>query len=204
MQPKRSHYDHPYVFSADLHDQLSTSPETRFHAAYMFIRYLLRAVGDEYEEIESLVASQSLSRFETSSSDDEQVQPRHMEHATKTIIWDVAVGCLALSVKVFALTDVSLFELLTDSIIALQLHRDFLLPLNPVYAMDFLAISPQDIAYDDLEVRIFFCIFLLYRSLTTTISADITARHSESLRVLARSKYSTVVHGRTLVHSAQS
>jgi len=35
------------TFPSDLYDQLSTSAETRFHAAYMVLRYLLRAVDDE-------------------------------------------------------------------------------------------------------------------------------------------------------------
>lgn len=110
MQPT-SQYDHPYVFSADLHDQLFTSPETRFHAAYMFIRYLLRAVGDGYEDIESLVASPTLTRFEPLTS---EAHPDQMEQATKTVIWDIAVGCLALSVKVFVFERIFSFESLTD------------------------------------------------------------------------------------------
>lgn len=51
-------------------DQLVTSPETRFHAAHMFLRYF-NIIGETH--IDAQVCA--------------------------TTIWDVALGCLALSVK---------------------------------------------------------------------------------------------------------
>ncbi|KZT00176.1 uncharacterized protein LAESUDRAFT_666682, partial [Laetiporus sulphureus 93-53] len=46
------------------------------------------------------------------------------------IIWDVAVACLALSVK---------------------FHRDVFLPLYSIPAHEFMAIAPHSISYDDFE-----------------------------------------------------
>ncbi|KAF8235373.1 hypothetical protein L208DRAFT_1392520, partial [Tricholoma matsutake] len=85
----------------NLLDQLSTSPETRFHAAYvktiayMFLQYFY------------LISRGSL-------------------YTT----WDIGVVCLALSIK---------------------FHRDFLNPLLPVYAYEFQALTPHNLAYEDLE-----------------------------------------------------
>ncbi|KAJ3761199.1 hypothetical protein EV360DRAFT_7002, partial [Lentinula raphanica] len=46
------------------------------------------------------------------------------------VLWDVAVGCLALSVK---------------------LHRDFLPPLFPILSSDYEELAPHDMGYGDLE-----------------------------------------------------
>ena len=64
----------------DLRDHLLTCDETRIHAANMFCRYMLR-VGD---------AVPSVNPKETS----------YIRRARRRIIWDVALSCLALSVKV--------------------------------------------------------------------------------------------------------
>ncbi|KAI0795541.1 hypothetical protein C8Q75DRAFT_746445 [Abortiporus biennis] len=48
----------------------------------------------------------------------------------REIVWDVAVACLALSVK---------------------FHRDVLSPLYPVLADEFLLLSPNEMTYEDLE-----------------------------------------------------
>ncbi len=75
--------DHKTSYSpGDLYDLLSSSPETRFHAGYLFLRYLLRARPTA--ALKLAAASQS--------SDDQE--------ALAAITWDVAVACLALSVKV--------------------------------------------------------------------------------------------------------
>ena len=72
--------DHKTAYSpGDLYDLLSTSVETRFHAALLFLRYFLY-VGIPSED-------------EASISENEDLE---------TVIWDTAVACLALSVKVSA------------------------------------------------------------------------------------------------------
>lgn len=96
---------HTNILPSDLYDQLSTSPETRFHAAYMFIRYLLRVVENKSEKGHS----RHLSTFDmesghededTDTDTDTDMEPHFLEHATRSVLWDIAVGCLALSVKV--------------------------------------------------------------------------------------------------------
>ncbi|KAF9456914.1 hypothetical protein BDZ94DRAFT_1326634 [Collybia nuda] len=98
---------------SNLYDQLSTSPETRFHAAYLFLRYfyLVRATPGS--------PSLNIDKGDENS-----------ENGFELVTWDVAVGCLALSVKY---------------------HRDFLDPLLPVYAHEFQELSPHGISYEDLE-----------------------------------------------------
>ncbi len=85
--------DHKTSYSpGDLYDLLSSSPETRFHAGYLFLRYLLRARPTA--ALKLAAASQS--------SDDQE--------ALAAITWDVAVACLALSVKVCRLHVVRLLR----------------------------------------------------------------------------------------------
>lgn len=69
--------------TSNLLDQLATSPETRFHAAYMFLRYFYLVRGAP--------GSPSCSAFRGDVLS---------EHGFELVTWDVAVGCLALSVKV--------------------------------------------------------------------------------------------------------
>jgi hypothetical protein len=85
--------------------------------------------------------------------DDEEVDPRLLKDATRTVIWDIAVGCLALSVKVGYLHQQICGN---ANLNGSQFHRDFLAPLYPVYALDFLSLAPHAMAYDDLEVRLTF------------------------------------------------
>ncbi|KAG2122730.1 hypothetical protein DEU56DRAFT_719750, partial [Suillus clintonianus] len=47
------------------------------------------------------------------------------------VTWDIALGSLALCVK---------------------FHRDFLAPLSPVYAYEFLDLARHSVSYEDLEV----------------------------------------------------
>jgi hypothetical protein len=100
--------DLAYEFSYDLYDQLATSPETRFHAVYLFIRYLLRVVAEE-DVLElgrgpRAISKKRCPRTEADNDEDEveveEVDPHFLKDATRTVIWDIAVGCLALSVKV--------------------------------------------------------------------------------------------------------
>ncbi|KAJ6630280.1 hypothetical protein B0H10DRAFT_2207962 [Mycena sp. CBHHK59/15] len=68
----------------DLLDQLLTSPETRFHAAYMFTRYFYRVIGDhEQRGVNGL-----------------QKQEGHPVDGWDLVVWDIVIACLALSVKV--------------------------------------------------------------------------------------------------------
>ncbi|KAI0672427.1 hypothetical protein C8Q78DRAFT_749412 [Trametes maxima] len=85
----------------DLYDILSTLPEVRFHAGYLFLRYA------------SLVSPLD----EPSSPTDELSDDAE---ALEAVVWDVALACLALSVK---------------------FHRDVLPPLDVIYADEFLALA---------------------------------------------------------------
>ncbi|KAK0220774.1 hypothetical protein EDD85DRAFT_274465 [Armillaria nabsnona] len=92
----------------DLHDQLTTvatSRETRFHAAYLFLLFFFCSGG---------AAGTEWDGFED-------------------MVWDMAVGAVAVSVKY---------------------HRDFLPPLLPIYAPSFQALAPHEMGFDELEVRI--------------------------------------------------
>ncbi|KIM88073.1 hypothetical protein PILCRDRAFT_269974 [Piloderma croceum F 1598] len=106
----------------------------------MFVRYLLLVVAEEnvlglgcvsrsMSEERCLMAKKD--DDEEDDDDDEAEIHRHfLRNATKTVIWDIAVGCLALSVK---------------------LHRDTLAPLYPVYAVDFLSLAPHAMGHDEFE-----------------------------------------------------
>jgi hypothetical protein len=62
-----------------LYDQLVTSPETRFHAAYLFVRYFACMLGSPCPS---------------------PLEFKEFHDGLAMVVWDVAVGCLALSVKV--------------------------------------------------------------------------------------------------------
>ncbi|KAF9527481.1 hypothetical protein CPB83DRAFT_398001 [Crepidotus variabilis] len=115
----------------DLMDQLSTSHETRFHACWLFLRYFYAIMSPSAATPNSLAESllSRSSSLDSQSSGDTERQGRDL------IIWDIAVACLSLSVK---------------------FHRDFLGPLLPVYAHEYLYLSPHAMARDDLEVRTVF------------------------------------------------
>ncbi|KAI0718555.1 hypothetical protein C8T65DRAFT_803825 [Cerioporus squamosus] len=104
--------DHKTSYSpGDLYDLLSSSSETRFHAAYLFLRYLLH-----------VRSSGAASTAVRQSSEDQE--------ALEAVTWDVAVACLALSVK---------------------FHRDVLFPLDVIYVDEFLDLAPHEIEFEDLE-----------------------------------------------------
>lgn len=69
--------------AGDLYDILSESSEIRFHAGHLFLRYF------------SLVGHPTGS---TSTGRDEDAE------AFESVAWDIAVACLAISVKVSLLT----------------------------------------------------------------------------------------------------
>ncbi|KAF8797634.1 hypothetical protein BYT27DRAFT_7237189 [Phlegmacium glaucopus] len=105
---------------SDLMDQLENSPETRFHAAWLFLRYCYITMGPKNN-------ARNLSR---QSSFNSNISANTDQEGRNLIIWDIAVACLALSVK---------------------FHRDFLEPLLPVYVHEYLSLAPQNLSYEDLE-----------------------------------------------------
>ncbi|CAA7264492.1 unnamed protein product [Cyclocybe aegerita] len=114
----------------NLFDQLKNSPQTRFHAAWMFLRYFYLTMSPEVEPKESK-SKDSLSR---QSSLDSITTTSTEREGRDLVVWDIAVGCLSLSVKVFR-----------------SFHRDFLNPLIPVYAHEYLSLSPHNMSHEDLE-----------------------------------------------------
>ena len=80
----------------DLMDQLKNSPETRFHAAWLFLRFFYltmspdRHMGPRNDARE--LSRQSSLNSNTSASTNQE--------GRDLIIWDIAIACLALSVKV--------------------------------------------------------------------------------------------------------
>lgn len=79
--------------SSNLFDQLISSPETRFHAAWMFLRYFFLTMSPE--------SAIWLDPANGSTSVIAIKKKRCLEDIGRMpIIWDIAVGCLALSVKV--------------------------------------------------------------------------------------------------------
>ena len=96
---------------SQLRNQLRKSPETRFHAVLLFTRYF-RRTGE---------CMPIAGKNETPL----------IKRGRLRIVWDVAISCLALSVK---------------------FHRDFLNPLTPIYSRDFLVIAPHPMSHDDFEV----------------------------------------------------
>ncbi|KAG2128396.1 hypothetical protein BD769DRAFT_699075 [Suillus cothurnatus] len=155
----------------DLFDQLDTCRNTRFHAVHLFHRYLFRVADKKISINLPTIASpaQSLNGCNDSStnsrasspddgdveftgedwddesdvaSDDtvvvkgEQVSGHesksdNWQDGQEAVIWDTALGSLALCVK---------------------FHRDFLCPLSPVYAYEFLDLARHSVSYQDLEV----------------------------------------------------
>ncbi|KAH9941549.1 hypothetical protein B0H21DRAFT_752445 [Amylocystis lapponica] len=93
-------------FCAHLHDQLTTSDETRFHAAHVFTRYLLR-LG------RSPASSPGVAK--PSKSDLEQ-------EGQKALIWDIALACVALCVKFHRDALFPLYIILTNEFLALAPH----------------------------------------------------------------------------------
>ncbi|KII84913.1 hypothetical protein PLICRDRAFT_179239 [Plicaturopsis crispa FD-325 SS-3] len=121
--------------SPDLYDQLMFSSDTRFHAAYMFIRYFhlvarstLSANAAPVGECERDARLSSGDTSMTSS------QEQHLAVEGEDIVaWDVAVATIALSVKY---------------------NRDVLPPLSLIFASDFLTLLQQSthrMSLGDLE-----------------------------------------------------
>jgi len=101
-----------------LRDQLTTSTDTRWHAAQIFNRYFIR------------IASSPPSSPHSQYGNFTDGQKVSSENERAGFVWDIALACLALSVK---------------------FHRDVLGPFFPVLADEFIIIASHEIEYDDLE-----------------------------------------------------
>ncbi|KAG5650180.1 hypothetical protein H0H81_000412 [Sphagnurus paluster] len=144
--------DVDYPISMELYDQLSTSPQTRFHAVYLFRRFWMFHSGDSGGGFGAGAANAHLEgykrqRITVSAGESPQTSPSYavqskvdngekenqggfdLDTEGRTLVaWDIGLACLALSVKY---------------------HRDFLYPLAPVYAHEFCALA--GVAHEDLE-----------------------------------------------------
>ncbi|KAF7294591.1 hypothetical protein MIND_00995600 [Mycena indigotica] len=128
-------------------DQLQISPETRFCGAYLYLRYFHLLTGNR-EEIRRIESWKAAAVLEDCDEDDDLEG-----EGWRLVVWDTAVACLAISVK---------------------LHRDFLEPLCPVMSWEFEELAPHDILFEDLEARILLlCIYLL--TVCQTAQRDILA-----------------------------
>ncbi|CAK5281038.1 unnamed protein product [Mycena citricolor] len=110
----------------DLIDQLTHSPETRFHAAHMFLRYFHLVMHDRAQRVDLEAMKASFEASEEGLSWDPSIPP----DGWNLVVWDICVGCLAISVKI---------------------HRDVLEPLGPVMSYEYERIAPHEMGYDDLE-----------------------------------------------------
>lgn len=77
------------MYSKDLHDQLTTRPETRFLAAYLFGRFLWTvSAGENNITIASSASSRSALR------------QAELDEGERRLVFDLAVAAIALGVKV--------------------------------------------------------------------------------------------------------
>ncbi|KAL1741627.1 hypothetical protein HDZ31DRAFT_76031 [Schizophyllum fasciatum] len=132
---------HPHLY-----DQLSTSPETRFHAVVLLLTCLKQTVeeGNWADFVNSKIraslvedaagheSSAQLARGAERTLDEDlaEYEAEELVDGLRLIVWDAAIGALALSVK---------------------FHRDNLPPLLPIYADEFTAIAPHDVDYQTFE-----------------------------------------------------
>lgn len=81
----------------DLYEQLFSSAQTRFHAAYMFLRYFFTINGNrEQSESSSDVESILEEGSDTPISNSEKL----LSEGKEIMVWDTAVACITLSIKV--------------------------------------------------------------------------------------------------------
>ncbi|KAJ7611702.1 hypothetical protein FB45DRAFT_314686 [Roridomyces roridus] len=112
-----------------LTDQLLTSPETRFHAAYSFLRYFYLYMGDDERRREMEERQASDAEAANQVPFDPSIPPEGWDLTA----WDACLACLDISVK---------------------LHRDTLAPLYPVYLDEIIALAPHKCLEDDLEIGV--------------------------------------------------
>ena len=125
---------------SDLMDQLKNSPETRFHAAWLFLRFFYLTMSPERNSgprnnVRNLSRQSSLNSVTGASTN---------QKGRDIIIWDIAIACLVLGVKL-------LFVFLALCLLVM-VFRDFLHPLLPVCPYEFLALALRRLSYEDLEV----------------------------------------------------
>ncbi|KAF7353812.1 hypothetical protein MVEN_01066700 [Mycena venus] len=80
----------------DLIDQLLYSPETRFHAAYMFVRYWYLLMGDRKQK----ERIKSMQEAAAAAENDLPYDPAIPAEGWYLVGWDSCIACLAISVKV--------------------------------------------------------------------------------------------------------
>lgn len=127
----------------------------------MFIRYLyLVRPGHEERSI-------AVREIEDGPVVDSDMHRRIFESQAgeDMMIWDLAVGCLTLSVKVCIL---SILNMLSAAYSNGKLHRDCWSPFVPIPNDEFQLLAPHELTYDDLEVRspfflLFSCPYRLHR-----------------------------------------
>ncbi|KAG6893927.1 hypothetical protein C0992_008145, partial [Termitomyces sp. T32_za158] len=131
----------------NLVDQLSTSPETRFHAAYLFMRFFwIVGLSTEGSGTRSAEGGKARETWAFGSELDEE--------GRRLVTWDVGVTCLGISIKVRPTPLPPVYHwcrlMLTST--KNKYHRDFLHPLLPVYAQELMRMAPHGpVGYDDLE-----------------------------------------------------
>ena len=81
---------------SDLMDQLKNSPETRFHAAWLFLRFFYITMSPD-RNAGPRNSTRYLSRHSSLNSN---TSASTNQEGRDLIVWDIAVACLALSVKV--------------------------------------------------------------------------------------------------------
>ena len=134
--------------------ELKNSLETHFHAAWLFLRFFYITMSpDRYMGARNNarnISRQSSLNSNTSASTDQE--------GRDLIIWDIAIACLALSVKLIVFLALY-FKLLLIRVMGLSSSSlDFLHPLLPVYACGYLALALRRLSYEDLEVSSFLTI----------------------------------------------
>ncbi|KAK1219035.1 hypothetical protein PQX77_018263 [Marasmius sp. AFHP31] len=117
----------------NLVQQLRTSPETRFMGAYNLMRFFwsLSVTSESHSHIKRHIESGKLSMPASQQTSSSLAKSLKLdEELFLCSMWDAAVGCLALSVK---------------------MYRDFLPPLFPVYSQVFEDMAPHATDYERLE-----------------------------------------------------
>ena len=167
-----------YTPGYNLHDQLTAIPETRFHAAWLMLRHF------------HLMSYVSMDDARTEKSEGDCLSEAA---GFDLVLWDCAVACLALSVKVG-----HLYFVPSSTDVVMQFHRDFLEPLIPVLSREYLRLAPHEISYENLEVSA-----RLYRICSVLLSrySDCAKRHSQCNQ-LSLWRFSSGYHGWLLVKSS--
>ena len=81
---------------SDLMDQLKNSPETRFHAAWLFLRFFYLTMSPD----RNTSPRNNIQNLSRQSSLNSNISASTNQEGRDLIIWDIAIACLALSVKV--------------------------------------------------------------------------------------------------------